>query len=68
MKVLRVVFALALLAGAFWAGSYWRRGQIPAAQSGRKILYWHDPMHPAYRSDKPGIAPDCGMRLEPAPA
>jgi Cu(I)/Ag(I) efflux system membrane fusion protein len=22
-------------------------------------------MHPAYRSDKPGIAPDCGMQLEP---
>jgi len=22
-------------------------------------------MHPAYRSDKPGIAPDCGMKLEP---
>jgi YHS domain-containing protein len=22
-------------------------------------------MHPAYRSDKPGIAPDCGMALEP---
>jgi RND family efflux transporter MFP subunit len=22
-------------------------------------------MHPAYKSDKPGIAPDCGMQLEP---
>ena len=22
-------------------------------------------MHPAYRSDKPGVAPDCGMQLEP---
>jgi len=22
-------------------------------------------MHPAYKSDKPGIAPDCGMALEP---
>jgi RND family efflux transporter MFP subunit len=22
-------------------------------------------MHPAYTSDKPGIAPDCGMKLEP---
>jgi membrane fusion protein, copper/silver efflux system len=31
----------------------------------RKILYWHDPMHPAYKSDKPGTAPDCGMDLEP---
>lgn len=31
----------------------------------RKILYWYDPMHPAYRSDKAGIAPDCGMALVP---
>jgi Cu(I)/Ag(I) efflux system membrane fusion protein len=29
------------------------------------ILYYVDPMHPAYRSDKPGIAPDCGMELVP---
>ncbi|MBS1805541.1 MAG: efflux RND transporter periplasmic adaptor subunit [Acidobacteria bacterium] len=31
----------------------------------RKILYWYDPMHPAYKSDKPGTAPDCGMTLVP---
>lgn len=31
----------------------------------RKILYWYDPMHPAYKSNKPGIAPDCGMALVP---
>jgi membrane fusion protein, copper/silver efflux system len=31
----------------------------------RRVLYWVDPMHPAYRSDKPGTAPDCGMALEP---
>src|SRR3990170_549749 len=31
----------------------------------RKILYWQDPMHPQYRSDKPGVAPDCGMQLVP---
>ena len=31
----------------------------------KKILYWVDPMHPAYKSDKPGIAPDCGMDLVP---
>ncbi|MBZ5514101.1 MAG: efflux RND transporter periplasmic adaptor subunit [Acidobacteriia bacterium] len=38
----------------------------PAATEGkRKILYYQDPMHPWYRSDKPGIAPDCGMKLVP---
>jgi membrane fusion protein, copper/silver efflux system len=31
----------------------------------KKVLYWFDPMHPAYKSDKPGIAPDCGMTLVP---
>lgn len=36
-----------------------------ATTTGRRILYYVDPMHPAYRSDKPGIAPDCGMALEP---
>ena len=33
--------------------------------TGRKILYYQDPMHPWYKSDKPGFAPDCGMRLVP---
>jgi len=37
----------------------------PALSGGRRILYYRDPMHPAYRSDKPGVAPDCGMQLEP---
>jgi membrane fusion protein, copper/silver efflux system len=39
----------------------------PSASSAaeRKILYWYDPMHPAYKSDKPGVAPDCGMALVP---
>ncbi|HVP63891.1 MAG TPA: efflux RND transporter periplasmic adaptor subunit [candidate division Zixibacteria bacterium] len=36
-----------------------------AQSSGRKVLYWYDPMHPTYKSDKPGIAPDCGMDLVP---
>jgi RND family efflux transporter MFP subunit len=36
-----------------------------APKAGRKILYYVDAMHPWYKSDKPGIAPDCGMKLEP---
>jgi RND family efflux transporter MFP subunit len=31
----------------------------------RKILYWYDPMHPQYKADKPGKAPDYGMDLVP---
>ena len=36
-----------------------------SAGSSRLVLYYVDPMHPSYKSDKPGIAPDCGMQLEP---
>ena len=34
-------------------------------EHGRRILYYRDPMHPSYRSDRPGIAPDCNMELTP---
>jgi RND family efflux transporter MFP subunit len=36
-----------------------------APKGERKILYWYDPMHPQYKADKPGKAPDCGMDLVP---
>jgi len=44
-----------------------RRHSEPAAENAhsRRILYWVDPMHPDYKSDRPGTAPDCGMALEP---
>jgi membrane fusion protein, copper/silver efflux system len=35
------------------------------SRSSRRIIYYVDPMHPSYKSDKPGIAPDCGMQLVP---
>ena len=38
-------------------------GQANAGEG--KILFYQDPMHPWYHSDKPGIAPDCGMKLVP---
>lgn len=44
-----------------------RRHGEPATESARsrRVLYWVDPMHPSYKSDHPGTAPDCGMPLEP---
>jgi Cu(I)/Ag(I) efflux system membrane fusion protein len=39
--------------------------QRPAHSAAHRVLYYVDPMHPAYRSDKPGKAPDCGMDLVP---
>ena len=37
----------------------WRR-QVQI-QRQAQVPYWYDPMHPTYKADKPGIAPDCGM-------
>jgi len=49
-----------------WAKPAVAAAAAPAAAEGqRKILYYEDPMHRWYRSDKPGIAPDCGMKLVP---
>ena len=42
-----------------------RKAQSQANAGEGKILYYQDPMHPWYHSDKPGIAPDCGMKLVP---
>lgn len=52
---------------SFFAGSRYqsRVSSRMTAKTEHKILYYVDPMHPAYKSDKPGIAPDCGMELEP---
>lgn len=62
----KIALMAACIAGAFIAGRQSRSGAPQAATAGGiRILYYHDPMHPAYRSQKPGIAPDCGMQLVP---
>ena len=59
-----ITLALGFAGGYGW--THWRDSKPHAtATPARKILYWVDPMHPAYKSDKPGIAPDCGMKLVP---
>jgi RND family efflux transporter MFP subunit len=73
MKVLAILIGAALIgAGGFIGGLAYRAQRDRAALSGgtthaakRRILYYVDRMHPAYKSDKPGVAPDCGMKLEP---
>ena len=62
--------AVALLIAAAFAGGYGYGAGMASRRDGRrraerKVLYWVDPMHPWYKSDKPGIAPDCGMKLVP---
>jgi len=59
----------ALVCAAYFAGRDSRPTLEPVvvkASSGpRAVLYYVDPMHPSYRSERPGTAPDCGMELEP---
>ncbi|BEP65241.1 efflux RND transporter periplasmic adaptor subunit (plasmid) [Variovorax sp. V213] len=64
--------ALLLAAGTFYLGR--KTGQeatmavAPAASTvadGRKVLYWHDPMVPGPRFDKPGKSPFMDMQLVP---
>ena len=65
--------AIALAAGAFVVGDYWwdyrakrtASGMTSPAEHGRKILYWHDPMYPQARFDKPGKSPFMDMDLVP---
>jgi len=47
------------------SGMTMEEGEKKEEKKEKKILYWVDPMHPVYKSDKPGIAPDCGMQLVP---
>jgi len=65
-------FAVAAAAGG---GGYWygvsrmapAKETAAAAQdaSGRRILYWYDPMVPQQRFDKPGKSPFMDMELVP---
>ena len=61
--------SLAVVVVAVIAASYGLGRLYPSSHSttkaGRHVLYYVDPMHPSYKSDKPGIAPDCGMPLKP---
>ena len=64
MKKVAILFLIvAAYVGGYGYGRWYAKPA--AASTERKPLYWVDPMHPAYKSDKPGIAPDCGMKLVP---
>lgn len=67
------VVALALAGGSFYLGrsSATDPSQEAMAPAGgasageRKVLYWHDPMVPGQRFDKPGKSPFMDMQLQP---
>jgi Cu(I)/Ag(I) efflux system membrane fusion protein len=68
--VASLLAALLLATGAFYLGRKTARpveasmAATPAAE-GRKVLYWHDPMVPGQRFDKPGKSPFMDMQLVP---
>ena len=68
IPVVAVVFAAAGVAGGiWWAHRSMDHGAAPAAApaAGKKVLYWHDPMVPGRRFDKPGRSPFMDMDLVP---
>ena len=58
------IAVVAAIAASYGIGRY-NSGSQSGNKTGRHVLYYVDPMHPSYKSDKPGIAPDCGMPLVP---
>ena len=62
-----IVVVFACILSGFLAGVRYHQGAVPGHgnATGRKLLYYVDPMHPGFRSERAGTAPDCGMDLEP---
>ncbi len=69
MKKLALVgLAVVGVSAAYWFLAHKGREREIGGTAGttpRSVLYYRDPMHPSYTSDRPGKAPDCGMELEP---
>jgi Cu(I)/Ag(I) efflux system membrane fusion protein len=79
LKVLSLALAgVGLAYGGYWVGMHQGMRQpatsaaspAPAGdrvdpKTGRKVLYWHDPMVPGQKFDKPGKSPFMDMQLVP---
>src|SRR5882672_1235937 len=68
--ILFAATAAFLAVGGYLVGGYRAHEQMttaaPAAgQAERKPLYWHDPMYPQQKFDKPGKSPFMDMQLVP---
>lgn len=65
-RTIALTALLAATAGAFLAGITRFRGPgVTAASSVAPAVRYVCPMHPQYTSDRPGVAPCCGMQLVP---
>jgi Cu(I)/Ag(I) efflux system membrane fusion protein len=70
VPVVAVVFAAAGVAGGIWWANRSMthapaQSAVPAAAPAKKVLYWHDPMVPGHKFDKPGKSPFMDMQLVP---
>ncbi|MBJ7312984.1 efflux RND transporter periplasmic adaptor subunit [Rugamonas sp. CCM 8940] len=75
--IVLALLAAGLVYGGYWAGARQHAdmpntspGTAPAgadtqASPARKVLYWHDPMVPGQKFDKPGQSPFMDMELVP---
>jgi Cu(I)/Ag(I) efflux system membrane fusion protein len=68
LSVVALAAVLVTAGGAFYLGRTTAEGPAPAAsapEGERKVLYWHDPMVPGHKFDKPGKSPFMDMQLQP---
>jgi Cu(I)/Ag(I) efflux system membrane fusion protein len=72
MSIKWIAAAVVLLAVGAGGGYWWAHHTMRATESSaapppgkRKILYWHDPMVPNTKFDKPGKSPFMDMQLVP---
>ena len=70
--IVMAVVGTALVGGGYYAGtrnatsaSGMSSGMPDKANQERKVLYWHDPMVPGNKFDKPGKSPFMDMQLVP---
>jgi len=61
----RIALGVLLVGGSFVAGARWAHRHAGPASPQKAVVAYACPMHPQYRSDRPGDCPSCGMRLEP---
>ena len=66
LKWMMTTLAVAVLSAALGYGLATHTPSEPAQSPGeRKVLYWHDPMKPEVKFDKPGKSPFMDMQLVP---